>query len=259
MDLQDNYIVTSHGGSASNFISNFAYPIRVNRGHKIALKSICYGPKWNVTDKNNRLWFDVENKDPHIEYATIENGWYAGTYDLFRAISEAVNAWTDVYNAKTSSKLHHSIVALYTQGSFNDVKLTFDKNCTALHRAENVDSILNFIQIQYGNYEEISTELSYFSEHYPAFVYANVVENSYINNKASRLLAIIPMQSGYTDGSTGHHFYVFNSPSYYNFGIREFSHIVFQLIDENGELIDFDPKFKTIIALEVFKPLDISL
>ena len=258
MDLQDNYIVTSHEGSASNFVSNFAYPIRVGRGHKIALKSICYGPKWNVTDKNNKLWLDVEDKEPHVEYATIKNGWYAGTYDLFIAISKAVNVWTDVFNEKTGNNLEHSKVGLYTTGSLDDVKLIFSAHCGAVHSAENV-GILSLFQFSYGNYTEIVTALTYFSEHYPAFVYANVVENSYINNKASRLLAIIPMQSGYIDGSTGYHFYVFSSPSYYNFGIREFSHIVFQLIDENGELIDFDPKFKTIIALEVFKPLNISL
>ena len=43
MDLNDNYIITSDEGTGSNFPANFYSSIRVQEGHKLALKSIFYG------------------------------------------------------------------------------------------------------------------------------------------------------------------------------------------------------------------------
>ena len=84
----------------------------------------------------------------------------------------------------------------------------------------------------------------------PAFLYSNIVENSYINGILSRLLSIIPlhMKSHWS-------FYEFNKPIYVPIDVKEFSKIIFELRDINGKLIAFDPKFKTILNLHI-KPIN---
>ena len=84
----------------------------------------------------------------------------------------------------------------------------------------------------------------------PAFLYSNIIENSYINGKLSRLLSIIPlsMKSHWS-------FYEFNYPVYIPIDVKQFSKIIFELRDINGRLIAFDPNFKTIINLHI-KPIN---
>ena len=138
------------------------------------------------------------------------------------------------------------------------IKLKLDEAIFLQHNDEHRD-VLDLLELQHGSWNELEANYASFSSCYPAFLYASVVENSYINNTPSRLLTMIPMQSGYTDGTTGYHFHEFKSPTYYNFGIREFSNVLFELHDVNGELIHFEPNFNTFLALEVFKPLNVGL
>ena len=98
MDLQDNYIVSSADDIPSSFVSNFAYPVRVQLGHKLALKSIYYGPRYNVTDDNNTLNIKVDKKVSVT--IKIENGWYSDVYSLFLGIAKAVDTWVDEFNAQ---------------------------------------------------------------------------------------------------------------------------------------------------------------
>ena len=84
----------------------------------------------------------------------------------------------------------------------------------------------------------------------PAFLYSNIIENSYINGKLSRLLSVIPlsMKSHWS-------FYEFNYPVYIPIDVKQFSKIIFELRDINGKLISFDSNFKTIINLHI-KPIN---
>ena len=84
----------------------------------------------------------------------------------------------------------------------------------------------------------------------PAFLYSNIVENSYINGKLSRLLSIIPLHMKSHWG-----FYEFNKPVYVPIDVKQFSKIIFELRDINGKLITFDSKFKTILNLHI-KPIN---
>ena len=84
----------------------------------------------------------------------------------------------------------------------------------------------------------------------PAFLYSNIVENSYINGKLSRLLSIIPL-----DMKSDWSFYEFNNPIYVPIDVKQFSKIIFEVRDINGKLIAFDSKFKTILNLHI-KPIN---
>ena len=84
----------------------------------------------------------------------------------------------------------------------------------------------------------------------PAFLYSNIVENSYINGKLSRNLATIPLSL-----QSGWNFYEFKYPVYIPIDVKEFSKIKLELRDMNGKLIQFDPSFKTILNLHI-KPIN---
>ena len=84
----------------------------------------------------------------------------------------------------------------------------------------------------------------------PAFLYSNIVENSYINGKLSRNLSTIPLSL-----QSGWNFYEFKYPVYIPIDVKEFSKIKLELRDMNGKLIQFDPSFKTILNLHI-KPIN---
>ena len=84
----------------------------------------------------------------------------------------------------------------------------------------------------------------------PAFLYSNIVENSYINGKLSRNLATIPLSL-----RSGWNFYEFKYPVYIPIDVKEFSKIILELRDMNGKPIQFDSSFRTILNLHI-KPIN---
>ena len=254
MDLRDNFIVTSKYGTGSAFTANFAGPIRVQKGHKISLKSIFYGPAYNVSTKNNLLVITLKKKEgPQIYDLFVEPGFYRSLLTLTFAISKTINNWIDEHDELkvefdfepaegadsymvdrlATKELHHSKV---DYDATTDI-ITFtmenhDHLCMKMDTRPNVLDLLEFEDNSaLAGYQ---VKNGYLTNYSPAFVYGSVIENSYINSQASRLLAVIPLQSGFSNGNkSGHHFYEFSSPTYYNFGISEFSEIMFYILDMN--------------------------
>ena len=266
MDLNENFVVTSKYETGADFAANFAGPIRVQKGHKIALKTIFYGQIFNVTTKNNLLLVSHKAKDKSPVYELfVEPGFYASILSLTETISRTINNWIDdksVFCAALNRKFDHTKVEyeIDTEIISLDMKdhdhlyLTKDKRPNVL----NLIDIWNITPTETVELLGYEVKNGYLTNHFPAFVYASVIENSYINGEPSRLLAVIPIQNGFSDGNEkGYHFYEFSSPTYYNFGISEFSHIKFYILDMDGQPLEFDPTFQTVMNLEVFKPLNI--
>lgn len=259
MDLHDNYIITSDEGVASDFSASFASAIRVEEGHKLALKNIFYGPIFNVTNKNNLLLVEHKTKkeSASVELFVTPNH-YANILSLTMAISRTINNWIDtkhVFCVELNATIEHCKVDY--DPDTDTIELELAEHLSLINSSK--PNVLNLIDLgeeeRFAGYE---VKNGYFTNYYPAFVYASVVENSYINNFPSRLLAVVPMQSGFVDGDkTGYHYHEFTTPTYFKFAIREFSQIFFQIRDLDGEILEFDPGFKTILSLEVFKPLNI--
>ena len=78
----------------------------------------------------------------------------------------------------------------------------------------------------------------------PSFLYVNIVENSYINGKLSRNLSTIPLslKRGWT-------FFEFNNPTYVPIDVKEFSKIVLELRDMNGNYICFNSNYRTVVTV----------
>ena len=248
MDIKDSYVITSTNGTASNFTSNFPYPIRLHQGHKIALKSIYHGPMFNITNKNCNIYLKIGDKPNSVK---INNGWYRDTYSLFVAISNAING-----KIKTLEEEYTDSETTYLS-STNTVILTLDDEISIEHKSERNDA-LDLLELEHDELNSIDAQNIYFSNVYPAFLYASVIENSFIDKYASRHLSMIPLHSGYADGTDGYHYHEFFNPTYHNFSVSEFSNITFQIRNVDGEIIDFAEGYKTFLNLEVFKPMQIT-
>lgn len=83
-----------------------------------------------------------------------------------------------------------------------------------------------------------------------AFLYVNIVENSYINGKLSRNLSVLPLYD-----NNGGAFYEFKNPTYVPVAVREFSNILLEIRDMNGKYIPFDKDYNTVITLNL-KPIN---
>jgi len=85
-----------------------------------------------------------------------------------------------------------------------------------------------------------------------AFVYMNIVENSYINGKKSRVLTVFPVASkgGYT-------YHEFMNSAYIPIEVKEFSEIEIELRDVKGKLLKIDNSYDTIISMHI-SPINTS-
>ena len=83
----------------------------------------------------------------------------------------------------------------------------------------------------------------------PLFLYVNIVENSYINGKLSRNLSTIPLSL-----KRGWSYYELENPIYIPVDVKEFSKIVLELRDMNGDYVCFNSNTKTIATLHL-KPI----
>jgi hypothetical protein len=79
-----------------------------------------------------------------------------------------------------------------------------------------------------------------------AFLYINIVENSYINGKKSRNLSIIPISR-----QKGCSYHEFTNLIYIPVEVKQFSDIFLELRDMNGEYVKFNPNYNTVISLHL--------
>ena len=85
-----------------------------------------------------------------------------------------------------------------------------------------------------------------FTSDSPAFVYANIIENSYINGKLSRNMGVVPIRS-----TSEWSFYEPTHPHYVPINEKEFSKILIELRDMKGQYIKFNPRSKTVLCLRI--------
>lgn len=264
--MDQNIVVTSDSNSRNDggrdipasFVSSFSTPVRLGEGYKLALKGIHYGPSYNIS--NHFIHFELKTKSDEADddgwetmNVKIKNQWCPSVYLLFEEIAKSLNNYLD------KKDFDMKLVDLKYDPNYDSVELLFDHKKLRILRGQNQQSILDLLDLPDEVFESLSSKNCNFSTHFPAFVYVSVVENSMINQNPSRLLSIVPMTSGYTDGSQGYHHYEFSNPIFHDFEIREFSDILYEIRGPDSKLIEFKNEFPTILSLQVYRPLNLAL
>ena len=230
-------------------------PVNLNQNVGMAVTSITHGTINNINSENNKVKFytATSNSRKQEDIIEIEEGYYTTVLNIVKMIS------TEFKNEFNLNRKRRPRVIKPLQPPRLEIdESELDRNGNGVFTIKPVHMNLllqknapwsifekrNFILVE-G--EELRIKNIDFSQTVnPIFLYSNIVENSYINGKLSRNLSTIPlkMNSGYS-----HH--EFNNPIYVPIDVKQFSKIVIELRDMNGELIKFHPSFKTIINLHI--------
>lgn len=219
MNLSQNFVVT---GSSPVIETNFFYPVRLSDGYELALTSFLCGPLCNVGSENDVLYLSHDGDQilieiPHAHYHTVG--------ELLTVIKVAINNYF-----KGGSKM-----CSLTYGVRNNVwTLTLPHKFSITTCRAEAKNVMNLFFLENGDYTVIEIQESVFTpELQIVFLYASIVQESFIDNRQSRLLAIIPVIKNET--------YVAYEPTnllYHEIAIDNFSTITFELRNQEGELIE---------------------
>ena len=253
-EIRSIIAVGGYEGHQSRFVTKLE-PTKLKEDAEIAVTSIFHGQVFNINKNNNRVHLlktdsrgiqevailngsisavSIDSQD--LETVVIPPGFYPSSNAVCLAIEEKLS---DVLNLRRRD---------------NPFTTAFDKRRQIIQiQLENLviknksDSPWRLLGItgDLTDTHEIENIL-FDGEQLPAFVYMNIIENSYINGRLSRISTVVPVKT-----SVGWSFFESASPNYTPINVREFSNILIELRDINGDFIEFDPLFKTIITLSV--------
>ena len=217
-------------------------PVRLSGNEGMALVSIFHGGVNNINKDNNKVYFlhhndsgDANQSISDAEVITIPEGNYTTSHSVVMQISLMIRARAgrrDAFNP--SMDRHRETITISMAGARLFVKEAKDSPWSLLGVDE--DKFSSF-SIPYVNY---------FYSSCPAFVYASIIENSYINGKLSRNLAVIPIRKSYQ--------WSLYQPQHLNYvpiSTKEFSSILIEIRDLKGKYVAFNPARKTIVTLRI--------
>ena len=240
--------VGGHDDNQSRFLTQIK-PVKLQEDAEIALTSIFHGQIFNITNGNNKIYFhkiydelSSLQEEPEVLkgqrqlQVVIPPGFYPSSYAICLAIEEKIvellpssrrNTPLAVTYDKHRHMIHLRLNSIY-------IKNTSDSPWKLLGIENDLNSALHLNNILFDD------------QQIPVFVYMNIIENSYINGKLSRIASVIPLKS-----NPGWSFFQQAHPSFVSINVKEFSNILIELRDINGEFLEFSPSFKTIITLKV--------
>ena len=262
MNSEGYFTVTSDVQHRSDFVSNFTTPVNLGDNYEIGLKSLCHGPVYNVTEGHNMVIFARDASiDIHeiIDKVYLDAGFYSHTGALFKEIYSKLVAH-EIAHVLFGRKLPEYIVE-------NDGKMSIKvpPNISFIVDDEGYpgkNPLSYLLHYPNGRYKKISE----FNEFIPVknhltFVYSSIIAQSYINDRKSRLLAIVPLTS-----SPGYNYFEFTNVTYHPLAVSTFTDIFFSLKDPYGEQIELGVEktssniieYPTILNLHVRKTLKTS-
>ena len=239
-------------------------PVKLDENVGMAVRSILHGSIKNVTLENNKIRFlvNVDEFNPQEiveDVLEIEEGHYSSTLAILKSIALEFSKTFKIRTGRRP-RLIKPVRPPYLETDESEMDIDGSgyinikpKNMSLIFGKDTPWSIFDkreFILDENAVYRV--KNINYSKTIQPTFMYSNIVENSYINGKLSRNLSTIPLSM-----NSGWNYHEFNNPVYVPIDVKQFSKIVIELRDMNGELIKFDPAFKTIINLHI-KPINRS-
>lgn len=235
------------GGEGDNQakLSTQLEPVKITDGVGIALTSIYHGEVHNINGSNNVIeYYSIFNPVEPLT-VTLPPGNYPTTLSVLRRISSLISAKERTRigdEPKCVIEVAMKREEIYV--SFRNIMLghrPIEDSPWALVGASHIKGVVDSFSVKNVTFD-INVE--------PAFLYVNIVENSYINGKLSRVLTVIPISM-----KPNWSYYEFVQPNFVPISVKEFAKITLEIRNRNGKFVPFDPTFKTIVTLQT-KPIN---
>ena len=247
-NIQNIVIVGSDDDNAAKFSTN-VQPIKLNVEMEMAITSIYHGEIHNITENNNKVFFvestdELPIPDNPVSYSSwargnviIKPGRYKNVLAILKAINIAIKERVTNKSHRLKSISDQAVNITITSTGIDFLVYEDDKSPWNMigvnsHITSGVDIIVS------------NEDFDGCSE--PGFLYASIIENSYINGRLSRMLGVIPLNC-----NSGWSFHEFNYPNYVPITVKEFSNITLEIRDLDGQYIKFNPSYKTVISLSI--------
>ena len=258
-DPRNIVIVGGENGKQGKLETNLE-PVKLSQRMEIAVTSIFHGEVFNISEKNNQVDFYVQTQN--IDRAETQRvdaslrippGHYPTRFSILKAISDQFTMlpWpekdddTGYYTDTTSGTIHFLepkpiFGVKWIEGDVMNLNIeNMEINFDSYETPWDILGIRGHLDLTVS-----IKNVDFRSNLYPAFVYVNIVESSFINGKLSRLLTMVPISMN--DNWSYHEF---SHPNYVPLEVREFSKIHINILDMNGHVIKFNPEYKTVISL----------
>ena len=270
----DQYItITSEDQNPCDFISNFVESVNIAAGYEVAVKSIFHAPLYNITGDNNMFTLTTgrSGREAFAEFE-IPVGVYESTCDIVAAIHKVLSDAVPGEGEEPDRTEPDPLIGVAPTLKIANGSISLILPGNNKRYPEN--NVYFLIRALHGNAHGLLRMLGYCS-HYKlkvdtivvadytlentcevGFLYSSIVTNSMINQKQSRLLACLPINS-----KSGYNFYEVQNPVYQPLSVHSFTDINFALTDVHGEIMLMDTWYRvygnadlpTILVLHIRK------
>ena len=261
-------IIGGQDGNPSRFISQVE-PVNLTEDCEMALTALYHGEVYNIHDGNNKVYFYYTSRElsmealkhkkgksetiipsamsstladlqlPEPSMVIVPEGSYSSVFTLCWVISNLIRE-----KLRLAKKRDGMIATIDKQYGIINIEIT--NLYMVIEGVKNTPWML--MGVHEDQYSERFTinDSNFHCSDFPGFVYANIIENSYINGRLSRNLGLVPIKT-----APQWSLYEPAHPNYVPINIKQFSTILIELRDIKGQFIKFNPNFKTVISLSI--------
>ncbi|MCP4459941.1 MAG: hypothetical protein GY816_18245 [Cytophagales bacterium] len=262
--LRNVVIVGGEDGNPSRFVTQIG-PVKFAKDFEMAITSFYHGEVFNINNTNNKVYFHVASDRnplsldiikkfkgkttanipssmgtfvPVLKMVTIPEGSYSSSISVCWAITNLIKKELGL------TRKRDAMNAIMDKQSYNVINIELN-NLYMVMEGQN-DTPWALLGVHEDKFERFTIEnKDLHCCNFPAIAYANIVENSYINGKASRNLGIISIKNGPQWSYEPAH------PNYIPINVKEFCKISIELRDIKGQYIKFNPMFNNIMMLSI--------
>lgn len=267
MDCAHQIVLVGDKDSDQAVLRTQIKAIRLTENVGMAVTSIFHGQTFNITKKNNKIFIKKSVNFGSIVLSSLE---YSPLDVISRIVGDGLIVEVPPGKYHTSDELLRSIkkvidkklkteecFKVLRQGTGGKIRGGLKSVIVETNSIEIIRKLGSFPWLWVGVTQDFEdgTKLTLPIVEIPntttiGFLYANIVENSYINGKLSRNLTTIPLVSS----KFGSSYYEFKNPIYIPIEIKQFVNIILEIRDLEGELISFAKGSQTVVTLHL-KPI----
>ena len=245
-------------------------PINLIDNYGLAVTSFSHAEICNIHQGNNKIHIKIHRGGTFLSNNLAEDFFavksieipkrrYTTTLQLMKQIKSSILTYyrdfdnfeiADIQTRAHFSKLinieyniEQNFMKIKSQGSNLSVTI---QNCTIIAAKDSPWSLIGITDDISGKMELENQNISYELHSETAFLYINIVRNSYINGKLSRNLCALPLYN-----KAGGSYYEFKNPIYVPIVIKQFSDIVLEIRNMQGEYVPFENNINTVISLHL--------